>query len=211
MLGDPTACQHLQAARKVSQCRKRGHPLACEAEGAASTGGINREHNDWGGREGVSSPSRRVTPQGEEMQLLCVRGGRLITWHRAWPGTDPTTGRDRPLSAVRALWHAVASRARGRGRPWQQGPLSRPSQPHTGSTGSGAHVLPSNTVPPTSPLSPLPNPPFMGVRISWLMFARKRLLARLAASAASLATRSSSACWRYLVRSCHALKLNLEP
>src|SRR5437588_712398 len=33
----------------------------------------------------------------------------------------------------------------------------------------------------------MPRMPFMGVRISWLMLARKSLLARLAASAASLA------------------------
>ena len=38
----------------------------------------------------------------------------------------------------------------------------------------------------------MPITPFMGVRISWLTFARKLLLARLAASAASLA--SSAAC-----------------
>ena len=35
--------------------------------------------------------------------------------------------------------------------------------------------------------SVMPMTPFMGVRISWLMFARNSLLARLAASAASLA------------------------
>jgi hypothetical protein len=38
----------------------------------------------------------------------------------------------------------------------------------------------------------IPITPFMGVRISWLTFARKLLLARFAASAASLA--SSAAC-----------------
>ena len=38
----------------------------------------------------------------------------------------------------------------------------------------------------------MPITPFMGVRISWLTFARKLLLARFAASAASLA--SSAAC-----------------
>ena len=43
----------------------------------------------------------------------------------------------------------------------------------------------------------IPMTPFIGVRISWLMAARKSLLARLAASAASLACRcSSSACLR---------------
>ena len=40
--------------------------------------------------------------------------------------------------------------------------------------------------------SDMPRMPFIGVRISWLMFARKRLLARLAASACSLAARSSA-------------------
>ena len=38
----------------------------------------------------------------------------------------------------------------------------------------------------------MPMTPFMGVRISWLMFARNSPLARLAASAASLADVSSS-------------------
>ena len=38
----------------------------------------------------------------------------------------------------------------------------------------------------------MPMMPFIGVRISWLMLARNSLLARLAASAASLARRSSS-------------------
>ncbi len=38
--------------------------------------------------------------------------------------------------------------------------------------------------------SVIPITPFMGVRISWLMFARKALLARFAASASSLAARS---------------------
>ena len=43
----------------------------------------------------------------------------------------------------------------------------------------------------------MPRTPFSGVRISWLMVARKALLARLAASAASLACiRSRSACLR---------------
>ena len=43
----------------------------------------------------------------------------------------------------------------------------------------------------------MPMMPFMGVRISWLMFARNSLLARLAASAASLARCSSaSTCLR---------------
>ena len=41
--------------------------------------------------------------------------------------------------------------------------------------------------------SAIPITAFIGVRISWLMLARKSLLARLAASAASLAARSSSA------------------
>ena len=41
--------------------------------------------------------------------------------------------------------------------------------------------------------SVMPMMPFMGVRISWLMLARNSLLARLAASAASLAARSSAA------------------
>ena len=36
----------------------------------------------------------------------------------------------------------------------------------------------------------MPMTPFMGVRISWDMFARNSLLARLAASASSLADRS---------------------
>ncbi len=39
----------------------------------------------------------------------------------------------------------------------------------------------------------MPMMPFIGVRISWLMFARNSLLARLAASAVSLAARSSAA------------------
>ena len=39
----------------------------------------------------------------------------------------------------------------------------------------------------------MPITAFIGVRISWLTFARKSLLARLAASAASRAARSSSA------------------
>ena len=38
----------------------------------------------------------------------------------------------------------------------------------------------------------MPMTPFMGVRISWDMFARNWLLARLASSAASLALRISS-------------------
>ena len=38
--------------------------------------------------------------------------------------------------------------------------------------------------------SVMPMTPFMGVRISWLMFARKALLALLADSASSLAARS---------------------
>ena len=38
----------------------------------------------------------------------------------------------------------------------------------------------------------MPMTPFMGVRISWLMLARKSDLARFAASAPSLARRSSS-------------------
>ena len=38
----------------------------------------------------------------------------------------------------------------------------------------------------------MPSTPFIGVRISWLMVARKSLLAWLAASAASLARSSSS-------------------
>ena len=39
----------------------------------------------------------------------------------------------------------------------------------------------------SSTSSVMPRMPFIGVRISWLMLARKSLLARLAASAASLA------------------------
>ena len=39
----------------------------------------------------------------------------------------------------------------------------------------------------------MPMTPFMGVRISWLITARKVLLAWLARSAVSLASRSSSA------------------
>ena len=43
----------------------------------------------------------------------------------------------------------------------------------------------------------MPSTPFRGVRISWLMVARKVDLARLAASASSLAwTRAASACLR---------------
>jgi len=38
----------------------------------------------------------------------------------------------------------------------------------------------------------MPSMPFNGVRISWLMFARKSLLALLASSAASLAASSNS-------------------
>ena len=38
----------------------------------------------------------------------------------------------------------------------------------------------------------MPITPFMGVRISWLMFARNSLLARLASSALSRAIRISS-------------------
>ncbi len=41
--------------------------------------------------------------------------------------------------------------------------------------------------------SVMPITAFIGVRISWLMFARKSLLARLAASAASRASFSSAA------------------
>ena len=50
----------------------------------------------------------------------------------------------------------------------------------------------------------MPSTPFMGVRISWLRLARKLLFARLAASAASLA--SSDACSASLrsVTSCMA-------
>ena len=48
----------------------------------------------------------------------------------------------------------------------------------------------------------MPMMPFIGVRISWLMLARNSLLARLAASAASLASRSSASLARSsLVRS----------
>ena len=43
----------------------------------------------------------------------------------------------------------------------------------------------------SSTSSVMPMTAFIGVRISWLMFARKLLLARLAASAASLACSSS--------------------
>ena len=50
--------------------------------------------------------------------------------------------------------------------------------------------------------SVMPRMPFMGVRISWLMLARNSLLARLAASAASLARCSSaSACFRAVTSS----------
>ena len=45
----------------------------------------------------------------------------------------------------------------------------------------------------------MPMMPFMGVRISWLMLARNSLLARLAASAASLARRSASSA-RFVAR-----------
>ena len=44
-----------------------------------------------------------------------------------------------------------------------------------------------------APVRSCPMMAFMGVRISWLMLARNSLLARLAASAASLAARSASA------------------
>lgn len=40
----------------------------------------------------------------------------------------------------------------------------------------------------------MPMTPFMGVLISWLMLAKKALLARLASSAATLALCSSSTC-----------------
>ena len=40
----------------------------------------------------------------------------------------------------------------------------------------------------------MPRTPFMGVRISWLTLARNSSLARFAASAASLASRSASWC-----------------
>ncbi|GJP50077.1 hypothetical protein CLOM_g9220 [Closterium sp. NIES-68] len=43
----------------------------------------------------------------------------------------------------------------------------------------------------------------MGVRISWLMFAKNWLLAWLAASAASLAFLSSSSCLLMSLKSCH--------
>ena len=43
--------------------------------------------------------------------------------------------------------------------------------------------------------------PFIGVRISWLIVARKALLARFAASAASRAARSSSAAFTRAVTS----------
>ena len=45
---------------------------------------------------------------------------------------------------------------------------------------------------PSSTSSVMPMMAFMGVRISWLMLARKALLARLAASAASLAWANSA-------------------
>ena len=41
--------------------------------------------------------------------------------------------------------------------------------------------------------STIPITPFIGVRISWLMFARNSLFAQFAASAASLAARNSAA------------------
>ena len=54
----------------------------------------------------------------------------------------------------------------------------------------------------SSASSVMPMMPFMGVRISWLMLARNSLLARLAASAASLACcNSPSACLRSVMSS----------
>ena len=47
----------------------------------------------------------------------------------------------------------------------------------------------------------------MGVRISWLMLARNSLLARLADSAMSLATRSCSSVWRSSLASCSSSRL----
>jgi hypothetical protein len=47
----------------------------------------------------------------------------------------------------------------------------------------------------------MPRMPFIGVRISWLMAARKRDLARLAASAWMRASRRSSSVWRRSVMS----------
>ena len=54
---------------------------------------------------------------------------------------------------------------------------------------------------PTSRLV-MPSTPFIGVRISWLMLARNSLFARAAASAASLARRSSSCARSSQVVSC---------
>ena len=54
----------------------------------------------------------------------------------------------------------------------------------------------------------MPMMPFIGVRISWLMLARNSLLARVAASAASLArTSSRSACFRSVM----SVKLTTAP
>ena len=49
--------------------------------------------------------------------------------------------------------------------------------------------------------SSIPTTPFSGVRISWLMFARNSLLARLAASAASFCRCNSSDCLRCVMSS----------
>ena len=57
----------------------------------------------------------------------------------------------------------------------------------------------------------IPIMPFIGVRISWLMFARNSLLARVAASAVSLASySSSSACLRAVMSRMKALKMNMS-
>jgi hypothetical protein len=48
----------------------------------------------------------------------------------------------------------------------------------------------------------MPITPFIGVRISWLIRARKPLFSRFAASAASLAIRSSASVLRRSVTSC---------
>ena len=63
---------------------------------------------------------------------------------------------------------------------------------------------------PAASISAITMTPFIGVRISWLMVARKSLLATLAASAASLATfrsavRSATVCSRPAMWSAMAL------
>ena len=53
--------------------------------------------------------------------------------------------------------------------------------------------------------------PFMGVRISWLIMARNSDLVRAAASAASLAARSSASCFLAVVMSLTATNMHDSP